>query len=113
MYRIYYGDGSTYAGLPETAPVFGVQAIVQQDKDVGWIISAERDFYVWRDERWWGVDVFGLVQYLHAPGWKRVLLGELITIDRWREINAHALQDREFAQKHTYLPERRDRRPIE
>lgn len=93
--------------------MFHVQAIVYEDDAVGWSTQSERDFYIWRDNRWWGVDVFGLVQYLHTPGWKRVLLGELISTSQYHNIIEQALKDRDFGKKNGYLPINRERRPIE
>jgi len=81
MWRVYYDDGSTYDGAEgvEKAPARGVQVIAMTDPEVGWYAQSGSDYYVWRDDRWWGVDIFGLFDYLDMPGWKKVLMGRTLT----------------------------------
>ena len=54
-YRIYYGDGATYAGPVEEAPGRNVQIIVQSSQEHGWQ-ALSGDFYVWRPGRWFAVE---------------------------------------------------------
>lgn len=96
MWRIYYGDGRTHdgqEGLPTGEEARGVQAILQKDADVGWIVTSEADYYVWRDGRWWGVDLNGLFDFLLDTG--LVVFGRVIGAVRFREILNMALDERE------------------
>ena len=66
-WKIFYDDQDPFSsddGEPVDAPPFGVQVIVLDDKDHGRYIQARADYYVWRDERWWGVDIGGLHDFL-------------------------------------------------
>jgi hypothetical protein len=91
---IYYDDGSTYDGPPEDAPGLGVQVIVcQVDGQSKFVVGA--DFYCWHadDGQWWGADVFGLMDHLQQPGWKRVLFGRTISNADHGRIMARAMED--------------------
>lgn len=116
-WKIYYGDGTTYSsnqGGPDEAPARNVQVIVLSDKYHGWYTQAKSDYYVWDERgegemRWWGVDIFGLYDYMIEPGWKRVLYGRTLTSDRFQEIFKMAMQDEEFPKKTAFDPA--ERRP--
>lgn len=74
-WRIYYGDMKTYSnedGSPKDAPPWNVQAIVQKHIESGRYITSHYDYYVYRDDRWFGVDVAGIVDYLQELGLLRV-----------------------------------------
>ena len=108
-YRIYYSDGSTYSdqdGAPEDAPARDVQVIVMEDKYHGWFTQALHDYYVWDDRgqglRWWGVDLFGLYDYMIEPGYKRVLFGRTIERREFDEIMKLAHNDDYFPDKTSY-----------
>lgn len=78
LWRIYYADGSTFEGRPEDAPGVGVIVIAQHDPHSGRELlhgDGPRvvDWYWWEDGSWLCGDMAGLVQYLGAPGWKKVL----------------------------------------
>jgi hypothetical protein len=71
-WKIFYEDGSTFSsedGSPTDAPALGIQVIVQNDPDSGRYNQSGSDYYVYRDGRWWGVDIFGLFDFLihHSP----------------------------------------------
>jgi hypothetical protein len=101
-WEIYYGDGSTYRYTPELdsnipevdfverAPTRDVQVIVQDDPDVGWVMLTTHDYYAWRKDRWFGVDKFGLWDYLASDGWKKVLFGRTLTNAEYQAIYERA-----------------------
>ena len=98
-FRVYYSDGSTFDGDPESAPGLGVVVIVQDDPDVGRMVMARWDFYCWHQGQWWGHDLTGLMDCLALPGFNRVLIGRTVSQERWQAINAAALADPDFAPK--------------
>lgn len=67
-FRIYYADGSTWAGDPFYAPARGVQVIAQEGETAGgrgFGLIHSKDFYVWKDEGgWFGVNDGGFWEYL-------------------------------------------------
>ena len=100
-WKIYYGDGSTYTseyGTPQVAPSRDVQVIVQDHPRVGVELVSSADYYVWmvNDDyaRWWGVDIFGLFDYLVEAGWKRVLFGRTLLQEEYNEIVKEASEDK-------------------
>ena len=103
-FRIYYNGGSTYTGSPELAPARGVIAIVQPAPSVNYEIVTASDFYVWRDGRWWGADKFGMMDYIIRPGWKRILIGYMITREEYDKLMTRILADRDFGNKTGWLP---------
>jgi len=82
MWLIYYGDGVVLSDkdhTPFTLPKRAdVQVIIQPDPKYVWFSQCGDDYYVWRGDRWWGVDHFGLYDYLLQPGEKCVLFGRTI-----------------------------------
>jgi len=106
-FKIYYEGGNTYVGAVETAPTRGVQIIVQSDPDVGWITTHTRDFYVWEQSQWVGVDIFGLWDYLASDGYKKVLFGKTVLNREFAEIFQTAKADKIYALKTGYLPNER------
>lgn len=93
---VYYGDGAKFSdkdGGPELVPARDVQVIAQVSKEHGWEAVAGNDYYIWRDGRWYGVDKFGLFDYLVDPGWKRVLFGRMLTKDEYNAVWAQVSQD--------------------
>lgn len=74
-WRIYYDTGETYDGPIETAPAWGVIAVVCAP-DV-----------------WHGGDYVGLIDYLARPGWKRVLFGRLVPNDVFEKVSGAAAHD--------------------
>lgn len=92
-FRIYYDGGSTYDGAPENAPAFGVLVIVQVDKEHGRELVQGKDYFVWKDNKWYTVDFVGMVDYLQTPGWKRVLFGRMVNQDEWYKVCRKANED--------------------
>jgi hypothetical protein len=103
MYRIYYDDGNTYAGLVEQAPCEGVIVVVQDDPDVGREVLHVKDFYYWEHGRWWGADRWGMEDYLRRPGWKKVLAGRNTSYANYAALYVRATEDPDFAPKSGYL----------
>ena len=95
---IYYGDNSTFSSVDGTvvnAPARNVQAIVQDHPQVGWEVTTGKDYYVWTHAGWWGVDLFGLWDYLVELGWKKVLFGRTLTTEEYNMFFQRALADAE------------------
>lgn len=89
-WSVWY-DSGTVARSPlplDTLPSEGVIVIAQADEDVGRELLHLKDFYIWDHERWMGVDLYGLFDYLRRPGWKKVLAGRTVPHRTY-----HALMD--------------------
>jgi hypothetical protein len=102
MWRIYYGDGSTYdnlSGPVQKAPARGVQAIAMRDERVGRLVWHSKDFYWYDGETWVGGDVFGLWDYLVRPGWKKVVFGRTLARPDFDALLAKAMDDPDFPPK--------------
>ena len=85
-FRIYYGDGSTYSGDPYDAPRTNVQAVVNEESSspTGFAVRTNGQVYVWRDERWFDCDQFGMWDYLMlSTGPKAVLFGRTMRNDEY------------------------------
>lgn len=109
VWIVYYTDGRTIQDdqcCPESLPKRDVQAIVQQHDSAGWHCLSGNDFYVWRDDRWWGVDQFGMYDYLIGPGWKVVLFGRFISDADYAAILARATKHMNLLRKSTARGER-------
>jgi hypothetical protein len=91
-WRIYYGDGSVLEGegCPDVEVVRNVQIIVQEHPDIGWHTQSGHDYYVWRDDRFVGVDLFGLYDWLMERG--DVLFGRTISTDEYNATMKRALE---------------------
>lgn len=108
-WKIYYEGGGTFDsenGNLKDAPARGVQVIVMGDPDVGWWMQEGSDYYIWQADRWVGVDLFGLFDFLIESG--IVKFGRTITTAEYMEIRKRAMGDRDFARKTGYL--RRERK---
>lgn len=98
QWTVYYDDGKKYTNQelsPEEAPPWGIQAIVQKDSPDSdtIVITAGDDFYYYdyRDERWYGVELTGLIDFLVHDGW--VKLGRFIPITRYNQIMEEAIDE--------------------
>jgi hypothetical protein len=92
-WRIYYGDESTFDNLigePTDAPSWNVQAIVQPHIESGRYAICLYDYYIYREGRWFGVDIAGLVDYLLEIGFIRIGYSGRKVVERsgdWVEID--------------------------
>jgi hypothetical protein len=96
---VYYGDGAAQEA-DGSQPSRGVQVIVQSHPDTGSEIVTSSDYYVLDGDRWRGVDIFGLFDFLMDSG--IVLFGRTIGRDEYQEIVRTAI-----ARKETWLPAER------
>lgn len=103
IWRIYYGDGSTFdssQGSPQDAPGINVQVIAKAAGiDLGRLTIASKDFYWFDRGEWFGGDVFGLWDYLAQPGLKVVKFGRLISLPIFQEIMRRAVTDSDLIPK--------------
>lgn len=77
MWAIFYADRPPFTdadGSPFGAPARGVLAIL----DVHAQVMTGFDFYWWAGAEWIGGDIFGLWDYLAAPGPKTVKFGRTV-----------------------------------
>lgn len=101
MWKIFYDDGSAYRGdNPELAPGVGVLAIVQPDDHVGRTVLCRWDWYVYHvpSGRWWGCDLFGLLDNLtnKPQEFRAVKAGRTVTRAKFEKTLARAKSDPEF-----------------
>jgi len=111
-WKIYYGDGTTFSrndGDPGEAPARDVQVIAQSSREHGWTAWSGRDYYIWRDGQWFGVDLFGLYDYLVEPGWKRVLFGRTLVRAEYDLVWQRMMADPELPEKTAF--HKGERRP--
>jgi hypothetical protein len=98
-WKIYYADGSTYAGNAFDAPPTGVQVIAQHSDSVGRNILCNHDYYWW-EGRWFGGDLAGLILYLiEHKGAQKVILGKFVADDVFHERMKQAVEDPDFLPK--------------
>jgi len=67
LWKIFYGDGSTYSsdhGSAKDAPALNLQAIMFADEKVGRMILRGGDFYLYLDDVWLSVDIFGMLDQM-------------------------------------------------
>lgn len=96
MWRVYYGDGSTYQGDPYEAPALNCACIVMAHEEVGRCVVAGKDYYWYEDGQWWGGDQVGFYDYMFRPGPKKVLFGRSLNDRDYLEICKKARQDPDF-----------------
>ena len=101
-WKIFYSDGSTYSnddGSPATAPPFDVQVIVQLDQTGGRYNQMGSDYYTWRDNRWWGVDIMGLFDYLAHYSPSVVKFGRTVDNETFQQMFRLAETDEDFPRR--------------
>lgn len=114
-FKVFYGDGTTATDEtpPDLLPKTNVQVIMVEDPEHGRAFCRTDDFYIWTEldgsMSWTGCDIFGLWDYLQAPGEKVVLFGRTLGTQDYREVLGQAMND-------DYLPEktawhRQERKP--
>ena len=72
-WKIFYGDGNTFSdrdGSPRDAPATNVQVISQSHIESGHYMQVQRDYYIYwtEDNRWTGVDLAGVMDFLVELG---------------------------------------------
>ncbi len=115
-FRIYYGDGSVYEGIPEDAPPEDVQAIAFNDPihgpgDTGRVVLAEWDFYIYSDPvgGWHGANKYAdLMRHLKigcGPGGVRAVLeGQWVDYETFKTIEKRARTDPGLNRKNANNP---------
>lgn len=102
MWRIYYGDGSTFSsddGAPEDAPSFGVICVVQPNVLTGRESLHGWDwfYYVPDDGMWWGSDIHGVLdRLLHNLPIRALKQGRCVSNPVFQEIMQRANTDPDF-----------------
>ena len=99
-WKIWYGNGETFSsddGPPEKAPAFDVQAIAQADKATGRIVLTRFDFYVRKEDGWYGVDLFGMLDHFLDSGLLKA--GRTIPTSEYNSIVQQATNDPELPAK--------------
>jgi hypothetical protein len=90
--RVYYADGTTYAGEVFGAPAWGVLCIVERSAEHGRQIVSGGDYYWYEFGHWWAGDFIGMIDYLARPGARKVLIGRMVSnevwLDTWKRANA-------------------------
>lgn len=95
-WRLYYGDGTTFGntdGAPQDAPGTNVMCAAAYDDDNRRKLAHTADYYTWENERWYGVDIFGLWDYLARPGLKVVKFGRMVADSEYRKVMSFAMSD--------------------
>ncbi len=103
-YRIIYDvydqrqdwDNFTGKGIPYA---WGVQAIIQDHKEVGVEIVYGKGYFIWRYDMWQSVDRLSLHDYLAHTDCANVLFGRLMPREEW-----NTLYHRIEAEKNGWLP---------
>ncbi len=100
-WRVYYGDGSTYAGDDEDAPHaprLDVQVIWIENpkRSEGGGIVTGRDFYIYKGDRWWGCDAAGFWDYqYHHEGQLATIFGRTMpSEDAYNDLVQRALKEK-------------------
>lgn len=89
---IHYSDHKTAVeNVGDDYSPRDVQVIVQEHPTIGWHTQSGYDYYVWRDGRWVGVDIFGLYDFLLDIG--LVLFGRTLTQSEFNDVMKRALED--------------------
>lgn len=103
-WRIYYADYSTFdssQGEPEDAPGTRVVLILQRHHDprerayFQWM----KDYYLWKNDRWYAVDYGALLLYWFMEKYKHsraALAGETVSNPDWEFIRERAKKDKDF-----------------
>ena len=102
MFKVFYGDGATYKAHEDSHPPARDVQVILQEGENGPYFQSGADYYVWQGDRWLGVDIFGLFDYLLDSG--LVLFGRTITNKEYQ-----AIYQKAKVEKSTWGPT--DRRP--
>jgi hypothetical protein len=82
--RILVHEGSNPPYVGKFTPLSGISkngviALVTQHPETGWVLITGYEYYVWKNERWFGSDFYGLIDFLreggyidYGVGWKKI-----------------------------------------
>ena len=98
-FKIYYDGGETYDGDPYYAPGTGVLVIAQEDKNHGRRLELFKDYFIWTDWGWVGVNEVGFYDYLQSPGPKKVLFGRFVETEYFYSVVKKANDDQELPER--------------
>jgi hypothetical protein len=103
-YRIYYAESETYDGEPQNAPAFGVLLILEKDAEHGRRIVSGGDYYgfIVAERRWRAFDQIGMIDYLAQSGWKKVVIGRMVSNQDWQAVYRKAEADMDFPARTAY-----------
>jgi hypothetical protein len=106
MWKVFYGDSTTYMGDPWEAPARDCQMIAVDDPEHGWYLCRSDNYYWYlpATNEWQGGDIFGLFDYLIEPGPKKVLFGRTCSNDEFADCLTRALNDPDLPQKTAWRP---------
>jgi hypothetical protein len=110
-WRIYYGDGTTFSsedGEPVDAPGYGVQCIVQPEKNRGRSVMQGWDWYYYNaDGRWWGCNENALLlRHVFRKSSVAPSAGETISEEEFFAITTKAGSDPDFLPRSSIKPTR-------
>lgn len=85
-YKIFYSGDQAFEEQPGIKPPpRDVQIIMQTNPNEPLpYFQSGTNYYVWKDEQWYGVDIFGLFDFLLETG--LVLFGRTITNEEYQAI---------------------------
>lgn len=103
-FKIYYGDGSTFSGKAEDAPMTDVQIVTQEHyvkNDAGELVHTfkiihNKSAYFWdtKSETWFATDRLGFYDLLYnMPNPKTMIFGRTIADDQFRVILKRAIKE--------------------
>lgn len=100
MWEVHYSDESFVTSEDFTPYSIEkrsrVQVIIQPESEHNWVTLSGYDYYMWDDRgggaKWFGGDREGLSDYLRQPGYKCVLIGEMIDKALFRKILNKAIE---------------------
>lgn len=108
--RVYYHHHEPAEGDLVGDNARGVLCILQEDQELGWVVTSDADYYILRDGRWYGVDINGLFDFLLDTG--MVLFGRMVDRGEYAAAMSEAMQDKALAEKTGWQPRRyKERRP--
>ena len=111
-FRVYYVGGTTWDDDIDNIPCLHVLGINEIDAKHGRRLVCGTSMYVFRFDagKWMKIDdLFGLVNYLAAPGReKKVLFGEKVFPDEWNEAMKWMKSDPDFPPRTGWYPDERD-----
>jgi hypothetical protein len=94
-WKVLYDDGSSFTdedGSPNDAPAWGVVAAISTEDDIKALTEGD-DYYYFNplDDRWYGVDLVGLIDFLTHTGFLKI--GRFVPIKQYQKILEQALAD--------------------